>query len=187
MILWFLRIFSFVFWLFSNTFSKNKAVAWQRETRSVLLIAMIMICLQNRAVGYIYHLTGFCECWRAEPTFLCEVHTQTQRDLKWCVIACYRVWVCHRACPNHYGLPHRAAHCINIHYFVCLLLTYLLSHFRVLNCCEAFVWITALIRILCGCNQSNYSNGITWEQQLITAFVRHKRSVAGFDFRFVSC
>lgn len=40
---------------------KKKAVLWRRETRSVLLIAMIMICLQNRAVGYIYHLTAFCE------------------------------------------------------------------------------------------------------------------------------
>lgn len=88
---WLLLTFSFI-WIFSSTFWKRK---WKRETRSVLLIAVIMICLQNRAVGYIYHLTAFCECWwwRAEQTFLCEIHTHIHKEAQRSVLVCVCVCV----------------------------------------------------------------------------------------------
>lgn len=69
---------------------RKSAVEWKSKTRSVLLIVMIMICLQNRAVGCKYHLTAFCECWwwRAEQTFLCEIHTHRPKEVCYCICVC---------------------------------------------------------------------------------------------------
>lgn len=95
------------------------AVEWRRETRSVLLIAMIMICLQNRAVGYIYHLTAFSECrwWRAEQTLLFEILTQIHKDLKKCVTVCVCVSMRIQTLTDYYtGLHSDTSRSINIHH-----------------------------------------------------------------------
>lgn len=122
----------FFFWIFRFSFWEHeKAVEWRRETRSVLLLAMIRICLQNRAVGYIYHLSAFCEScwWGAEQTFPSEIRSHNV------VFPCKSNQL-QTISPRWHD---DTVLSVNITLFVCPLLTYLLGHCRV--CFEALVGV----------------------------------------------
>lgn len=113
-------------------------------------------------------------------TFLPVTHTRThwktaiEMGIKKCVLMCVSVSMRIQGLTDDCTATPAAALAFSTS--VCLLLTYLHSHFRALNRYEAFVWITA--PTLCGCYQSvrrqDYTTNV---QQTITAFVSRERSL----------